>query len=111
MSRVTKKLDSFSMHALPREYQPPVPENRRLTKTRTVIMRETGGEAVINTRDFDPLLHELPGAKVTKPATAKLEALTLTELRELSTKHAVDLGEATKKADVVATLAAAGVSG
>lgn len=109
--------DSYDMHVLTKKYRPAVPDDpTRKTRTRTVILRDTGGEAVINVSDFDPLVHEMPGDQkggVGKASTEKLAALTLAELGALAKGAGVILGapgESVKKADVVAKLAAAGVT-
>lgn len=94
-------------------YVPPIPPSgAQLLATRTVRVKATGDEAVINAADFDAALHEEPGAKAPAggASTAALEALTVAQLTALAGERKVELGDATKKADLIAALVAAGIT-
>lgn len=103
--------DSYRANALPKDYRPGVPPSGvQLVPTRYVRFRESGVEAHINTSDFDPQLHEDPTvAKKAATSAPDLEKLTVAELTELAKAKKVDLGEASKKAEIIAVLVAAGV--
>lgn len=94
-----------------KQYVPQIPPSGvQLVATRTVRIKSTGGEALINVSDFDAALHEVP-APPAAPTADALEALTVAQLTELAIAKQVDLGTATRKADVIAALFAAGVTG
>lgn len=95
-----------------KRYMPPIPPSGvQLVPTKLVRFKENGVEALINGSDFDDEVHELVGA-AKKPAAGagSLDTLTVAALTELAEDRKVDLGGATKKADIVAALVAAGVS-
>lgn len=95
-----------------KRYMPPIPPSGvQLLPTKQIRFKESGVEAVINASDFDDAVHELVDA-AKKPAAGagSLDTLTVAALTELAEEHEVDLGGATKKADIVAALVAAGVS-
>lgn len=101
---------SFASNSLPPKYVPTNPlRPSDIIGTRTVRIKATGEEAVINTADFDAELHEDP-AVAKKAGASELEKLTVAELTELAKAKKVDLGEASKKAEIIAVLVAAGVS-
>ncbi len=91
-------------------YVPQIPPSgAQLVATRAVRIKSTGDEALINTSDFDAALHEDP----TPPAPAgapALEGLTVAQLTALAGEKKVDLGEATRKAEIIAVLVAAGIT-
>lgn len=106
----------FRAHALPEKYNPPnTLRPNDLVKTRAVRYKENGVGAIINASDFDPEIHEDPTpakapAGTGAPSGAALEALTVAALTELAAERKVDLGEATRKADIIAALVAAGIT-
>lgn len=105
--------DSYAAHALPKGRRLPIPPSgAQLVGTRTVRIKSTGDEALINASDFNPELHEEPAAKkgAGTGAAAELEALTVAQLTALAQAKKVDLGEASKKAEIIAALVAAGVT-
>ena len=105
--------DSYKANALPRDFKPGIPPSGvQLLPTRAIRYKESGVEATINSSDFDPAVHEDASEKKA-PAGAggnALEGLTVAVLTELASERKVDLGGATKKADIVAALVAAGVT-
>lgn len=104
---------SYASNSLPPKYVPTNPlRPSDMLGTRTVRIKSTGDEALINASDFDPELHEEPGAKKVAGtgAAPELEALTVAQLTALAQAKKVDLGEASKKAEIIAALVAAGVT-
>lgn len=94
----------------PKPYVPQIPPSGpQLVSTRTVRLKATGDEAVINTSDFDAALHADP-APAGDVDTSALKALTVAKLTELAGEKKVELGEATTKADIIAALVAAGIT-
>lgn len=52
----------------------------------------------------DHILSDDPDGEPTELVAEKLEDLTVAQLKELAEKHEVDLGDATKKADIIAKI-------
>jgi hypothetical protein len=81
----------------------------------TVLIKTATGPARLNEADFDPAKHVLCDADgkpvaATKPGDQDpgdaFVAMTVAQLKELAAERGIDLGEATKKADIIAVLAA-----
>lgn len=68
---------------------------------------DQGDHVVINAADFDPAVHKPYPAP--EEAPTGLAGMTVVELKALAAEKACDLGEATKKADIVAAMEGAGI--
>lgn len=86
------------------------PDDEALSRTIAVGETITGDLAAVAAREGWADEEVLAPAKEEQPpsnAQAELEAQTVDELKALAKERGVDLGEATRKADIVAALVAA----
>ncbi len=65
--------------------------------------RQAGEEHVLSP-DLAELWHARGVVQIVDPPEAPLDGLTVRELRELATERGIDLGTATRKADIINAL-------